>query len=94
MVVCSITDAAQDYAKHVYGQLLGRGIRAELDIRNEKINYKVRQHSNAKVPILLAIGAREAEQNTVSVRRLGAQNQRVIGLEEALDSIVAESQAP
>ena len=94
VVVCSITDAAQDYAKHVYGQLLGRGIRAELDIRNEKINYKVRQHSNAKVPILLAIGAREAEQNTVSVRRLGSQKQNVIGLAEALDSFAVESMAP
>src|SRR5258708_2302624 len=70
------------------------GLRVELDLRNEKINYKVREHSLAKVPVLLVVGKKEAENRAVSIRRLGSQEQRVVGLDEALAELAAEAVAP
>jgi threonyl-tRNA synthetase len=69
-------------------------LRAEADLRNEKINYKVREHSLAKVPVLLVVGKREAEEKTVSVRRLGSQEQQVMKLEAAIEMLVAEAVPP
>jgi threonyl-tRNA synthetase len=69
------------------------GLRADSDLRNEKINYKVREHSLAKVPVLLVVGKREAEERTVSMRRLGSQQQQVMGLEAAL-ALIAEEAVP
>ena len=87
VVVATITDSVDDYAKDVYEQLIAAGIRAELDIRNEKINYKVREHSaDAKVPHLFVVGAREAEEKTVAIRTLGSKEQKV----EATDKAIAE----
>lgn len=93
-VVATITDSANDYAQEVYDQLLAAGIRAELDIRNEKINYKVREHSHAKVPVMYVVGAREAEEQTVAIRRLGSQDQSVQKLPEALAGLAAEARPP
>ena len=70
------------------------GLRAEADLRNEKINYKVREHSLAKVPVMFVVGKREAEEGTVSVRRLGSQAQQVLSLDEAIRAIAAEAVPP
>ena len=70
------------------------GLRVELDLRNEKINYKVREHSLTKVPVILVIGRREAEEGTVSMRRLGAKDQEVLALDQALDRLKPEARMP
>jgi len=70
------------------------GLKAELDLRNEKINYKVREHSLAKVPVMLVVGKREAEQNSVALRRLGAEKQEVLALDEAVNKLKAEALSP
>ena len=70
------------------------GIRAELDIRNEKINYKVREHSVKKVPALFVVGAREAEEGTVAIRRLGSKDQTIVSADSAIEDIVSESRPP
>ncbi len=84
---------ANDYARTVLARLKAP-VRAEADIRNEKINYKVREHSVAKVPVILVAGKREAEEGTVSVRRLGSQAQTVLSLDDAVAMIVAEAVPP
>jgi threonyl-tRNA synthetase len=93
-VVATITDAADGYARDVHAQLAAAGIRAELDLRNEKINYKVREHSLAKVPAIFVVGANEIENRTVAVRRLGGKNQEVLALQEAVDRLRKESAPP
>ena len=70
------------------------GLKAETDLRNEKINYKVREHSMAKVPVMLVAGKREAEERTVSIRRLGSQDSKVMGLDEAVAMLKAEATPP
>jgi len=94
VVVASITGEVEDYAQKVGEQLKDAGIRAELDIRNEKINYKIREHSHAKVPAIFVVGKRESEDGTVAIRRLGSQDQNVISLDQALENIVKESIPP
>ena len=74
--------------------LMGAGLRARADLRNEKISYKVREHSLAKVPVILAVGKREAEEKTVTVRRLGSQAQTVMTLVAALEALGQEALAP
>jgi threonyl-tRNA synthetase len=93
-MVLTIVSDADAYAGEVLGALKARGLRAQSDLRNEKINYKVREHSLAKVPVLLVVGKREAEEKTVSVRRLGAQQQQVMPLDQALKELVDDAQAP
>lgn len=92
--VCTITSDADDYAYEVMAELEKRGLRASLDIRNEKINYKVREHSLAKTPVIIALGQREADERTVSIRRLGEQGQKVFSLDAALDALSAEAAMP
>ena len=72
-------------------RLTGAGLRARTDLRNEKINYKVREHSLAKIPVIFAVGKREMAERKVSIRRLGSQEQEVLPLEQALVRLVAES---
>jgi len=93
-VVATITDDANDYAQTVLEAAEKCGLRGTLDLRNEKINYKVREHSLAKVPALLVVGHRESEEGTVSVRRLGQKHQKVMGLEEALKLLTEEATVP
>jgi len=93
-VVTPITSDADDYAKEVFDALEAAGLRAKLDLRNEKINYKVREHSHAKVPAILVVGGREAEQKTVSVRRLGSNDQTVAPLVEVVKGLTAEAEMP
>jgi threonyl-tRNA synthetase len=92
--ICTIVADADSYASEVAAAARRAGLRVELDLRNEKINYKVREHSLAKVPVLLVIGKKEAENRAVSIRRLGSQDQKVMGLEEALAELVEEAVAP
>jgi len=93
-VVATITDDANDYAQTVLEAAEKCGLRGTLDLRSEKINYKVREHSLAKVPALLVVGHRESEEGTVSVRRLGQKHQKVMGLEEALKLLTEEATVP
>ena len=91
VVVATITSDGDDYALEVADALSDAGIRAETDLRNEKINLKVREHSLSKTPVIIAIGNREVEMRTVSVRRLGQKGQRVMPLDDAVSALVAES---
>ncbi|MEN8261700.1 MAG: threonine--tRNA ligase, partial [Pseudomonadota bacterium] len=93
-VVTTITNDADGYAVKVHRALVEAGIRAELDTRPEKINYKVREHSHAKIPVMLVVGAREAEAGTVAIRRLGGKDQEILALGDALHTLKAESQPP
>ena len=93
-VVATIVSDADDYAGQVTAQLKAAGIRVETDLRNEKINYKVREHSLAKVPHLLVVGKREADEGTVAIRTLGEQQQRVMPLAEAIALLKAEATPP
>lgn len=94
VVVATIVSEADDYARQLVGRLRTAGIRAELDIRNEKINFKVREHSVGKVPLLFVVGKREAEEGTVSVRRLGSEGQKVLPAMDAIVALMAEATAP
>ncbi|WP_456389802.1 threonine--tRNA ligase [Profundibacter sp.] len=94
VVVASIISDADEYVLEVVAALKAAGVRAEADIRNEKINYKVREHSLGKVPAILAVGMREVEEHTVSVRRLGDKRTSVVTLEEAVTSLADEALAP
>jgi threonyl-tRNA synthetase len=94
-VVATIVSDADDYALEVAAKLVAAGLRVETDLRNEKINYKVREHSLAKVPLLLVVGKREAEEGTVAVRRLGSdEHQKMMGVEEAVARFAAEAVPP
>ncbi len=88
--VLTITSDADDYATEVAAKLLSAGIVAETDLRNEKISYKVREHSVAKVPVLMAVGQRELAEGTVALRRLGSKQQKVVKLTEAIADLAAE----
>ena len=94
VVVASIVSDADDYVHRVVDVLNTVGIRAESDTRNEKINYKVREHSVAKVPVIFAIGMREVEENTVSMRRLGSKQSQVMSLEQVVTSLKLEVTPP
>ncbi len=94
IVVATITEAANGYAAEVLARLKALGMRAEADLRNEKINYKVREHSLAKVPVIMVVGGREADEKTVALRRLGGEKQEVVALDAALATLLAEACAP
>ncbi len=93
-VVATIVSDADDYAREVAAALTKAGLRVETDLRNEKINYKVREHSVAKVPALLVVGKREAEEGKVAVRRLGSDRQEIVGLDDLVARLVKEALAP
>jgi threonyl-tRNA synthetase len=94
VVVATITGDADGYAEQVKEGLSAAGLRAELDLRNEKINYKVREHSLAKVPVLLVVGKKEAAERTVAIRRLGGEKQEVLALDEAVTRLRGEAAVP
>jgi threonyl-tRNA synthetase len=94
IVVCTITSEADEYAHEVTELALAHDLRARADLRNEKINYKVREHSVAKTPMIFAVGKREAEERTVSIRRLGSPNSTVMPLDEALRMLGTEATPP
>jgi len=94
VVVATITEAADEYAKQIHAELIKAGIRAELDLRNEKINYKVRDHSLRKIANLFVVGAKEAEGRLVSIRRLGSEKQEVTPFDKAMAELLAEAKMP
>jgi threonyl-tRNA synthetase len=94
VVVATIVSDADDYAETVAAALRKAGLRVETDLRNEKINYKVREHSLAKVPNLLVVGKREAEEGKVALRTLGSQAQTILTLEDAVERLAVEARAP
>jgi len=94
VMVATIVSEADGYAEALVRQLKAAGVRAELDTRNEKINYKVREHSVQKVPLMFVVGKREAEEGTVSVRRLGTEGQKVMPASEAIVDLLAEIVPP
>jgi threonyl-tRNA synthetase len=93
-MVLTITDEANGYAKEVQAACLAAGLRVGIDLANEKINYKVREHSLAKVPALLVVGKREAQEKTVAIRRLGAKDQELLELGEAIARLAREAAPP
>ena len=94
VVVAAIVSDANEYCQEVVAALRAKGVRAELDLRNEKINYKVREHSVGKVPVILACGMREVEERSVSVRRLGEKQTSTSSLEEIVSTLTIEAKAP
>jgi len=94
VVVATITDDSRAYAEAAAASLRAAGLRVATDLRNEKINYKVREHSLAKVPVLAVVGKREAENREVALRRLGGSEQEVLALDEALNRLKAEARSP
>ena len=94
VVIATIVSDADDYAVRLGQMAREAGLRVETDLRNEKINYKVREHSNAKVPVMFVVGKREAEEGTVSIRRLGSKDQEVLPADVALARLAAEALPP
>jgi threonyl-tRNA synthetase len=94
VVVATITSDADEYASKVAETLRAKGLRVETDLRNEKINYKVREHSLAKVPVIAVVGRREAELGQVALRRLGSDRQEVLDLESAANGLALQASPP
>ncbi len=93
-VIATITGSADPYAQELYQKMWDAGVRVELDIRNEKINYKVREHSVKKVPNIFVVGAREAEERTVAIRRLGGKDQDIMPVDDAISDLIQKSRPP
>ena len=93
-VVAPIVSDADDYAREVQSALQAAGLRADTDLRNEKINYKIREHSHAKVPVIAVVGRQEAEEGTVTLRRLGQKDQQTLPLAEAVTALAEQCRAP
>ncbi len=94
VMVATIVNAVDDYAIEVRDRLAAAGVPAELDLRNEKISYKVREHSGKKVPVILVVGEREAAEGKVAMRRLGSKENRELGLDEAIEELARQRQLP
>ncbi len=94
IVVASITDAHNDYAEEVAETLRAKGLRVETDTRNEKINYKVREHSVQKVPVIAVVGGREEDERTVALRRFGSKGQEILGLDDAAEALSQDALPP
>ena len=93
-VITTITDSANDYAQRIKDIADRKGLRVETDLRNEKISYKIREHSAAKIPVIIVVGSREASENTITIRRLGEKDQEQIELDEGLDRLAKEALSP
>ena len=93
-VVCSITDENNNYVKKIFEDLFKEGIKCEMDLRNEKINYKIREHSLAKIPYIIACGKKEVLENTVTVRKLGSDKQETIKKEKLIKSMLDLNKLP
>ena len=94
IVVANISEGQIEYAEEITIILRNNGFRVESDLRNENIGYKIREHSNAKVPVILAVGKKEADEQTVSVRRLGSQQTSTIKLDKLIKDLQKESLSP
>jgi threonyl-tRNA synthetase len=94
VVIATITQDADGYAREVADAMKKAGLRVELDLRNEKVGYKVREHSLQKTPVIAVVGRKEAEERKVALRRLGSQEQNVMELGAAIDALSAEATPP
>lgn len=94
VAIVPVSGDNNDYAKDVYDQLKAAGLRCDIDVRNEKMNYKIREYSHGKVPVIFVIGRREAEEKTVAIRRLGSDGQEILALSEAIATLRAEALSP
>ena len=94
VVIASVVSGANDYAKEIYKNLISKNIRVKLDIRNEKINYKIREHSLKKIPIIYAVGLREVENKTVTVRKLGSNKTTTTSLLEEIEGLIPNCEIP
>ena len=93
-VVCPIAEENNEYVKKLFEDLFKEGIKCEVDLRNEKINYKVREHSLAKIPVIVVCGKKEVENNTVTIRRLGSENQETVNREEFIKNMLQANKLP
>jgi threonyl-tRNA synthetase len=93
-VVCPIADENNDYVKKLFEDLFKEGIKCEMDLRNEKINYKVREHSLAKIPFIIVCGKKEVAENTVTVRKLGSDKQEIMNREDLIKNMIASNKLP
>ena len=93
-VVCSITDENNKYVKKLFEDLFKEGIKCEMDLRNEKINYKIREHSLAKIPYIIVCGKKEVSENTVTVRKLGSDKQETIKKEKLIKNMLDLNKLP
>lgn len=94
VVVAPISDESNDYAREVKAELEAKGLRVEIDLRNEKINYKIREHSHQKIPYIAVVGKREAEERTVALRQFGTKNQEILSLDETKARLGQEALPP
>ena len=94
VVVATITSDAAEFAEKAAAEMRAAGLRVEVDLRNEKINYKIREHSLAKAPVIAVVGRREAEEGKVALRRLGSDGQTILSLAEAVKSLASEALPP
>ena len=94
IVVTTITSDADDYAENIYNQFKEKGFKVEKDIRNEKIGYKIREHSASKIPVIIVVGKKEEENNTLSLRRLGSNQSKIYKVDEVLDQLFKEAMSP
>ena len=93
-MVCPIVSEMNDYAEEVAAKLCAAGLYAKTDLRNEKINYKIREHSVAKIPVIAVVGAKEKENGTVTVRRLGSEKQELMALDDFIAALKKEATMP
>ena len=94
VAVVPVSGDNNEYAQDVCDQLRAAGLRCEIDLRNEKMNYKIREYSHAKVPAIFVVGRREAEEKTVAIRRLGSNGQEILALNSAIDTLRKEALSP
>ena len=94
IMITNISEESIEYAKKIYEICINRNLRAEIDIRNEQLNYKIREHSNKKIPIILVVGRNEMKDQNVSIRRLGSEKQEIVALKKAIDEIENASYMP
>ena len=94
VAVVPVSADNNDYAQEVHEQLKSAGLRCEIDLRNENMNYKSREHSHAQVTAILVVGRREAEEKTVAIRRLGSNGQEIVALKAAIDTLKDEALSP
>ena len=93
-VVCPIAEENNDYVKKLFEDLFKEGIKCEVDLRNQKINYKIREHSLAKVPMIIVCGKKEVADNTVTVRRLGSEKQETIKRDDLIKNMLSANKLP
>ena len=94
MVIATITSKADEYAHKIEEKFIEKGIRVILDSRNEKINYKVREHSVNKIPFIFVVGVNEMNDETVAIRKLGSDKQEILSIQDSVDLILKETAAP